>query len=253
MLDLFSGRRDSLSPPRRMIFVGDGDFKKIGEEFLGYFIELGGLKPHEKVLDVGFGIGRMALPLAKYLDRNGRYEGFDIVRSGIDWCVKKITPRYPNFHFQLADIYNKRYNPKGRYAASEFSFPYEDGSFDFIFLTSVFTHMLPRDIEHYLSEISRVLKKGGRCLATFFLLTEESLSLIDRGKSALDFKHDFKMYRTISMDTPEAAVAYPEQFVLGLYEKYGLGIRRPIHYGSWCGRANFLSHQDIIIAKRRHP
>ncbi len=48
-IDLLLGRRDNLTPPRGMIFVGDGDFKKIGEEFLQYFIEFGEIKLNERV------------------------------------------------------------------------------------------------------------------------------------------------------------------------------------------------------------
>ena len=32
--------------------------------------------------------------------------------------------------------------------ASDYAFPYPDGNFDFTFLTSAFTHVLPRDVEH---------------------------------------------------------------------------------------------------------
>ena len=249
-IDLLLGRRDNLTPPKGMIFIGDGDFKKIGEEFLRYFIELGGLKPNERVLDIGCGIGRMAVPLTKYLHKRSSYEGFDIVPVGINWCRKKISFKYPNFHFQLADVFNKTYNPKGKYKASEYKSPYENVSFDFVFLTSVFTHMLPQDMENYFYEITRVLKINGRCLITFFLLNKESLQLINTGKSTLDFKYKFGKYRTIDTNTPEDAVCYDEAFVLALYEKYGLKIKRPIYYGSWCGRSNFLSYQDIIIASK---
>lgn len=57
----------------------------------------------------------MAVQLVKYLDKNGWYEGFDIVKLGINWCRKEISTQYPNFHFRLVDIYNKFYNPKGKY------------------------------------------------------------------------------------------------------------------------------------------
>lgn len=50
-----------------------------GEQFLQYFIELGGLKPSDRVLDVGCGIGRLAIPLTQYLDARGGYAGLDIV------------------------------------------------------------------------------------------------------------------------------------------------------------------------------
>ena len=54
-------------------------------------------------------------------------------------------------------------------SATQFTFPYKAKSFDVIFLFSVFTHMLPDEIEHYLKEISRMLKPGGICLTTLFL------------------------------------------------------------------------------------
>ncbi len=47
-----TGRRDAMVPPRRLWFVGDGDFVKIGERFMGFFIEFGGLQPDHRVLDV---------------------------------------------------------------------------------------------------------------------------------------------------------------------------------------------------------
>ena len=251
--DVLFGRRDPLIPPRRLMFDGPRDiqtFKKNGEEFLRYYINLCNLKPNEKILDVGSGIGRKTIPLTQYLDENGKYEGVDIVKVGIEWCQKNISNKYPNFHFQLVDVYNKTYNPKGKYKASEFRFPFENDTFDFVVLGSVFTHMLPGDMENYFSEIARVLKRGGRCLISFFLLNKESLELINEKKSTLDFKYEMKNYRSVNAHTPEIAVCYDEVFVLGLYETYGLKINEPIHYGSWCERKDFLSYQDIIIATK---
>jgi len=250
---LLLGWRDPLIPPTRLMFDGPQDFltfKKNGEEHLRYYIKLCDLKPNEKILDVGCGIGRKTVTLTKYLDKNGRYEGFDIARAGIDWCTKKISTKYPNFHFQLADVFNKHYNPKGKYKASEYRFPFENEFFDFVVLGSVFTHMLPEDMENYFSEIARVLKRGGRCLITFFLLNRKSLELIMAKKSTMDFKYEMEKYRTINVNMPEVAVCYDQLYVLDLYKKYRLKINEPIHYGSWCGRRDFLSYQDIIIATK---
>jgi len=249
--DLLSGRREELTPPKRLAFSVGGNFKRAGEKFLQHFIELGGLKQSDRVLDAGCGVGRMAVPLTKYLNGQGIYEGFDIAAKSIDWCKKNITRKYPNFHFQLADIYNKRYNPRGKHTPSQYKFPYGDKSFDFVFLTSVFTHMLPQDIDNYLSEISRVLKPDKKCLVTFFLINEESSKAIEAGKSSLDFKHKANGFRTVCNVTPEKAVAYDEELVRRFCEKHKLDIVEPIHYGCWCGRTSFLSYQDIIIARRR--
>ena len=89
-------------PPAELLAsvnIGPGDYVGIGRRYLNNFVELGGLKPDHRVLDVGCGIGRMAVPLLEYLDERGSYEGFDIVPLGIDWCREKISPRRPSFRF----------------------------------------------------------------------------------------------------------------------------------------------------------
>jgi ubiquinone/menaquinone biosynthesis C-methylase UbiE len=249
LADLLTGRRDVMTPPRSLIFVGGGDYRQIGDEFFKYFVDFCGLSPNHRVLDVGCGIGRMAVPLTTYLT-SGSYEGFDIVRDGIKWSTKTITSRYPNFRFQLAGIYNKVYNPSGRVSAVEYRFPYEDNSFDLVFLTSVATHMMPADLEHYISEISRVLKRGGQTLITFFLLDEEARSLMKQHRSHVDFAFHGDGYWTMSASSPEQAVAFEEQYIRQLYKSNNMDVVEPIRFGSWSGRANPVSFQDIIVARK---
>ncbi len=243
-------RRREMTPPRHICSVGNGDNKSVGLEFKRIFVEYGGLKPDDRVLDVGCGIGRIAAPLTDYLSEKGEYYGFDIVKSGVDWCRKNITVRYPNFHFFHSDVSNRNYNPRGAIHASEYRFPFEDGSFDFIFLTSVFTHMFPSDMENYLREISRVLTVGGRCLITFFLLNEESNFCISLKMGTQSFIHDVGGCFTTTVENPEAAIAYPERYIQSAFAANHLSIHEPVHYGSWCGRDNFLSYQDIVIAEK---
>jgi SAM-dependent methyltransferase len=244
-----SGLRDPLLPPNWLHSVGGWDFKEVGETFLQYFVNLAGLRPDHRVLDVGSGTGRMALPLTKYLTA-GSYEGIDIVASSVRWCQNAYASRHPNFRFHLSDIYNKEYNPEGKVKASEYKFPFETASFDFVFLTSVFTHMLPEDMENYLSEVARVLTVGGRLFVTYFLLNAESLKLIEEKSSFHNFEYELEGCRVERENVPEYAVAYNESAIRSLYRKYGLSISEPIYYGFWCGRKNGLSWQDIIIATR---
>ena len=72
-----------------------------------------------------------------------------------------IAPKFPNFHFTWADVFNGYYNPKGKSKPHEYKLPYESDSFDLVIAYSVFTHMLRDETENYFSEISRVLKHGG--------------------------------------------------------------------------------------------
>lgn len=248
-LDVCRGKRRDLVPPRRLSFVGDGDFEKTGDEFLSYFIRFGGLQPSYSVLDVGCGIGRMARPLTGYLSA-GRYEGMDIVPVGIRWCQKNITPRYPNFHFTLADIRNTEYNPMGKVAASEYKFPYADASFDFAFLTSVFTHLVTADSGRYMAELSRVLRPGGSCVATFFLLNEESNRAVDAGRSSLLFRYSLDGCWTTNKQIPESAIAYDELTMKEKMERNGFSIQS-IHYGNWSGRSDYLSYQDMVILRKQ--
>jgi SAM-dependent methyltransferase len=241
----------NLVPPEDKIFVGGKNFEAVGEEFLGHFRTLGGLKPGHDVLDVGSGIGRMALPLTTYLSRTAQYWGIEIVPDGVQWCQNEITPRFPNFRFLQADIRNEKYWPQGRQDASDYRFPFADRAFDFVLLTSVFTHMFPRDIAHYLSEIARVLRPGGRCFATFFLLTRESLELVGSGASSQPFRHRREGYMTTNADVPETAIALEESFVRSLYAERGFAVLDPIHYGRWPGRTRGASYQDVVVSEKR--
>jgi SAM-dependent methyltransferase len=245
---LLSAGKNGLRPPRSLMTVGDGDFAAIGQEFLRYFIEIGGLKPAERVLEIGCGVGRMAIPLTAYLDDTGSYEGLDIAPAEVAWCRKNITPRFPRFHFQHVDVFNRQTNPRGRLAAASFRFPFADGQFDFAFLTSVFTHMLIDDIENYLREISRVLRPGGRLLATYFLLDRGTRERL--GKMNSRFRHPLGSSLAIDLKLPEASIAHEENEVRALHEKFGLHLQGPARYGSWSGREKYLSSQDIVVATK---
>lgn len=256
-LNAFGALNDLLAPRSRMApwktygrSIGGGDFDRVGRNYLERFIELGGLEPNDRVLDAGCGVGRMAVPLTSYLSADGSYRGFDVVERSIRWCNRRITSRHDNFRFDHVDVYNEHYNPDGRLRAGDFDFPYPDGSFDFAFLISVFTHLRPPDMKNYLSEVARVLAPGGRCFITYTLLNEDALARIERKQSHLAYVHEMDGYRTVEPDEPETSIAFYEDDVRALYLGHGLEIVEPIHYGSWSGRTGD-SHQDIVVATKK--
>ena len=228
-------------PPRRQTFIGGGDFVSVGNDFLRQ-LKHHGLTPQMKVLDVGCGQGRMARPMTEFL--TGRYEGFDIDKSGIEWCRDNYKDA-PNFTFHHADVFNARYNKGGKTPAKDFRFPFEDNGFDRVFLTSVFTHMFKDDVENYLSEIARVLKPGGSCLITWFLLDEISRQ---SQHPVMNFAYEVDaVSRTTVKSNPEAAIAFDLDFIRGLYEELGLHIES-IEHGKWGRPDSSYDLQDMIVA-----
>lgn len=146
-------------------------------------------------------------------------------------------------------MYNPNYNPKGGLDATTFRFPYPDDTFDFAFLTSVFTHMLPEAVDNYLCELNRVLKPGGRFLCTYFLLNDVSEDLIRKGKTLLPFALRDGVCRYNDALVREAAVAYDESYVRARYARYGFepGV---VRWGSWSGRPDATPGQDCVVASK---
>jgi SAM-dependent methyltransferase len=247
-LDRARGRHDPLVPPRRLQFVGAGDFVAVGDEFLGHLVALAGLEPRSDVLDVGCGIGRIARPLAGFLDDAGSYAGFDVNADGIAWC----RARYPaRFRFDVADLRNARYHPDGSGSAREYRFPYDDDSFDLAVMTSVLTHLTEPEAANYLAEARRVLRPGGRLLATFFLLDDDSRAALRAGRTTIAFGAEDGPMAVADPGLPEEAVAYDEAWVR---ERADV---RSIDRGAWRGddsvppthpRRPARSYQDIVVA-----
>ena len=248
------GQRDPLEPPRRLRGVGSGDFRAVGDAILAQIIEVGELRSDARVLDIGCGIGRVAIPLADYLT-DGSYEGFDIAPDMIDWCRRTITPRFPRFCFSLVDVANSHYNPSGTLTADATSFPYPSGEFDFALATSLFTHLLPSAFLNYVDELARVLAPAGTFFGTFFLLDPETEARLDRHEATLELPHRLRdsstgtHYRVMDASTPETAVGLDEGFVIGALEHAGLSVTG-VRSGTWSGHRDGFSYQDVLVARR---
>lgn len=204
-----------------------------------------GLLPHHRVLDIGSGPGNLAIGLVGYL--RGGYDGVEIHAESVAWCQRAITTRYPDFRFHRPDLSNAAYNPQGRMSAAAYRFPFGDRTFDVIFLGSVFTHLLPDDAEHYVNEISRLLKPDGFCVASYFLLNDETRAGVNDGRAFLSFdvQHRSGVCRLHDASLPEAAVAFEESFVRQVHDSAGLHVRDIRRGGWWAGGRH---DQDVVTA-----
>jgi SAM-dependent methyltransferase len=243
LADSLTGRRDRLTPPRRMsLYVGHGDFRATGEEFLALFEQLAGLRPQDRVLDIGCGIGRMARALSGVLRPPGSYDGFDVAPSGIEWCRAHYHGTPAPFRFAHADLGNSVYNPGGPGDPASFRFPYADDSFDLAIATSVFTHLLPRAADHYLAEAARVLAPAGRLFCTWMLLDADG-----GPPGAFTTATEFLPAAVHDLSAPEAGVAYPETWVRERLDAHGLE-PASVHHGHWRGGSG-PTLQDVIVCR----
>lgn len=236
------------APPPDLTDVGDGDFRAIGAEFLRHFVRIGGLRSTDRVVDLGCGIGRMAVPLTQFLDEAGEgYDGFDVVKPAIAWCTDAITARYPSFRFGHLDLHHPIYNPAGTMRTEDVRLPMADGSVDFAILTSLMTHLHAGEVRAYVRELARILRPGGRSFVTFFLIDEVARGLMAEGRAR--FRFDVSgagpEYH-VSADTPTSAVAYDEGFVRSVFAEAGLAPLRPTLHGHWSGRVA-EPFQDICL------
>jgi SAM-dependent methyltransferase len=216
--DAATKTRGTLMPPRRLLSQVPGEFVSVGREFTGYFRTLGHLRPDQRVLDIGCGPGRMAIPLTVFLSGDGSYEGVDTWSEAVEWCSKNITPRFRHFGFRVIDDVG----PDGAV-----TFPYKDASFDFAILGAI-SRLDPSTFSAYVSEAGRLLKPGGTYLGTFFLLKEPSGA---------------------GLPKREDGVRFTETELRELFGSKGLRVEA-IYPGSWDDDPNPLSYQDLVVARK---
>ena len=123
---------------------------------------LGALKPDDRILDFGCGQGRLANGLKYFKIPAERYVGIDTDLNAINWCIRFI----PGYYFIHLPAYNERYNQSAKDLRC---IPLAGDQFDLIFLNSVFSHMIDRDIKFYLKEFNRLLKPNGIIYLTVFV------------------------------------------------------------------------------------
>ncbi|MHB9119060.1 MAG: class I SAM-dependent methyltransferase [Burkholderiales bacterium] len=243
--------RKPMTPPAMTSFlVGAGDFHAIGSGIRDSLVQETSLNKSSIVLEIGCGYGRVAAALTKLIIAPGRYDGIDIVERATQWCTEEISSQYSNFRFFHADVSNPYANDGKGQRASTFKLPFQDNTYDVVFLTSVFSHMRPTEIRAYLKEISRVLKAGGKCYATYYLVDDFARNQIYSRNASQDFKYDFGDFLSTHKRIPEQTIAVPELLIIGFYEEANLLIQEPIQYGSWTNRLQHHGYQDLIVATK---
>lgn len=247
-------------PPLWKMYEGPRDkrlFLRNSREALDIYDRYGGISQDSHILDIGSGLGRKTFCLIEHLSHSGRYIGIDIDQDAVTYLNRIISSRHPQFTFVHVDLYNGYYNRSGTVNPSQFHFPFGDSTMDLVVAWSVFTHMLPDDVAHYLLETSRLLKANGRSIFSFFIISPAAMESITCGRAQEALAFEGPRYFTNNRNIPEDVIAFSEDTIKSMYDSAGLEIKETLP-GSWIGDGKprdfpTLNYQDIIVAEKRPP
>lgn len=242
-------------PPKELRFMAETEaqYLEIGDALVRQIDQLVDLGTRPRIVDIGCGYGRLAHALLRSSRFIGRYFGFDVLARHITWCETQLTPASAGrCRFRHADVHNDRYNPTGTIAPDAVTFDLPDASADLIVLTSVFTHMHPTEVQHYLHEIARLVAPTGRAYVTFFLLDAAVDRALAAGTTHYSLPHRLTSFcRCMDLNDPLHVIAYDETWVREQIAAAGLRVDEPVRHGGWAGRREAFDFQDTLVLAKR--
>lgn len=183
------------------------------------------LAEHHRVLDFGCGCGRVIRYFYKLHSKSSFY-GTDIDTESISWCQASLS-RIGTF------ITNEHWPP----------LPFSNGSFDFIYSISVFTH-LPEDMQFaWLEELRRITKTGG-----YVILTTHAAELLHASaKEGADHLRQAGFYYAMGGGTEGLPGFYQtafhtEEYIRSRWSRF-FEIEKIIYKG-------VNNHQDLILLRK---
>jgi ubiquinone/menaquinone biosynthesis C-methylase UbiE len=165
--------------------IGDGDFDLMGTIERDLLL-MEGLKPRDTLVDLGCGVGRLAVKIIPML-AGGRYIGIDISDTMLQRADKRIREDIPEPPCHIEWV--KQITPQ---------FRIEDKSVDMICAFSVFTHMEHEDTYKYLKEALRIVRPGGRFIFSCTDLRSKMGRAMFLNSAALDLRDRWSYVRNVT-------------------------------------------------------
>jgi len=175
--------------------IGSGDFDLVGRIELG-LLKMAGLKPDHTLVDLGCGIGRLAVHAIPTLS-GGSYIGIDISQTMLKRAKARIAETVPNPPCSVTWI---------KQTTSHFTLA--EKSVDMMCAFSVFTHMEHEDCYRYLKDALRIVKPLGRFIFSCLPLTLPFAKEMFVNSANLDLKTRWKYVRNVT-----TSVDYMEEIV----------------------------------------
>jgi SAM-dependent methyltransferase len=200
------------------IIANHAFYLTVGKNFWMHSFQEGLCRFDSTILDIGCGCGRYAHHLRDYRFKSetftGKYIGIDIDDEMLEWCRRNFDAE--RFEFHRSTQASKVYGGSAG-ASSYYALPVNDDSVDFVFSTSLFTHLLENDLINYCREGYRVVKKG--CSMAMYCFCLDYLPPTYGGRHTFGYRIGNAHVESVSL--PEAAVAYDEKFLFGAAREAG--------------------------------
>jgi SAM-dependent methyltransferase len=217
--DLFFPELKNLPPNHLRVRIGVGSrlffnqffFLEMGTHFWLKWLSSGYVKANSEVVEIGCGCGRIAHPLREDWFK-GTYVGIDIDTELLDWC----SSHFPSdkFSFMSSPHTSATYSGHAVSENTSFAFP-NSWRKDFVYSTSLYTHLLEPELINYTRESYKILRDGGTMCMSLFCLDS-----VEKG-GRWTFQHKIGEAYVENLKYPEAAVAYTKQYITNLCHSVG--------------------------------
>jgi hypothetical protein len=223
-----------------MLLTGGGPdtFESISDRHIPDINTLFPLDQGIRVLELGCGIGRDAIPLAEIIGPSGSYVG--VRQQAVDRLVPLQHHRAVSVGaFHPPGRRGLAFNPAGTLRFDGVRLPPSDRSIDLVIAQSVFTDMLEEAVTYYLGEFARILQLPGGIYATCFEMSDAILAKVQAEPMTLwhlSFEHSVGDGCYVNeLENPSYAVAYTSAAFERMVAAAGLDFVHPILPGMWSG------------------
>jgi SAM-dependent methyltransferase len=223
---------------------------------LPFLMRVAGLDRASALLDYGCGLGRLAYAASKYLEKEGAYYGYEPNQTALAFLKRAYAER-ENFFFAgeplrfdedyvAIELQQKRAG--GTNAQDLELSQFVSRPVDVQWSCSVFTHMWADAIVGVLGNVFKVMSSDGICVNTWLCIDDFAAYALRCGVADRALPHRVNGALTYSQTNPLVCTAYELSSVRDVYQRAGHRIE-DILWGSWSGRDNGVSYQDIIISR----
>lgn len=166
------------------------------------------------IMEIGCGCGKTFQHIHDIGEFTGSFVGIDIDSEMLTYCRKHFNR--PSFSFIQSNHQNSAYSERQTVGPSTpWHIPLSDECLDFVYSSSLFSHLFELEIMNYLCQSYRLLKPGGAVRMSFFCIES-----VEKG-NRWNFKHRKGNAYIESLKVPEAAVAFEKSIMESFFCKSG--------------------------------